>query len=323
MSGRYDNIFSVSKYYDDGEKRIFSIVNIPENEEIFKKYKVSKNDYFMAILSWQHDKEWFIESYNILVNYNINPDNFYILCNTKFQLVDALNVGFKNAFFINRHFNLDYNYYKVDKSVVKDFDACIFGEQHNRNRIPLSFGVNKLAIVDGNAKWNKNWNYPKDAWRNLASCGTNGMIIQETMRKSWCGLCLSEKESMCWSSLEFFYNGIPVVTTNNHTGRMEWYDSNNSIVLQSITPSLEEIENAIQLCKGKINDGSFDSEKIRNDAIQKSEFFRNEFVNMTSRIIGDDNVAKECFITKYEQRMLYEKHWKSFDDTLKLLNNIN
>ena len=268
MAGRYEKLFCISKYYEDENLRIFSMVNIQENENLFKTGCIRNTDKFLILLCWLHDEKWFSESYNILKLYQLNPDNFYILCNTQLQTDTAINVGFKNSYFINRHFNLDYNYYSIDTECKKEFDACIFGEQLNRNRIPMTFGVKSLAIIDGNAAWNSEWNYPSDAWRNTGVLGTNGKLIQETMRKSWCGICISQAESMCWSSLEFFYNGIPVITTYNDTGRMEWYNDKNSIII-----SEEELENNLQNVVNdfvsNIKSGKYDPYIIRKQAIEE------------------------------------------------------
>jgi hypothetical protein len=317
MAGRYEKSFCVSKYYD-GNIRIFSMVNIPENENLFKLNVIRSSDVFLILLCWQHDQRWFEEASNVLNQYNLNKNNFFIMCNTKKQLELASQCGFKNCHFINRHFNLDYNYYKTDTNCFKKFDVCIFGEQMKRNRIPLSFNLKKLAILDGNSNWNETWNYPETAWRNEIAVGTNGMIIQETMRQSWCGLCISEAESMCWSSLEFFFNGIPVITTYNDTGRMEWYNTFNSIIISEndLTNNLQQIVDSFV---NDIRSGKYDALKIRELAIEQSNFFRNNFINMVASILNDKIKSELLFREKFEQRMLYEKHWKSLEKTVELL----
>lgn len=316
MAGRYDKSFCVSKYYECQDFRVFSIVNIPENEELFKTGVIKETDKFIVLLCWLHNESWFEEAANVLDKYNLNKRNFYVMCNTLYQVKLAKAFGFTNSHYINRHFNLDYNYYKVEQT-EKIFDVCIFGEQLERNRIPLSFGLKNLAIVDGNARWNPNWKYPENAWRNSHALGTNGVLIQETMRKSWCGLCISEAESMCWSSLEFFYNGIPVITTYNDTGRMDWYTENNSIII-SEDQLQNNLQNVVDSFIDSIKSNKFNPQKIRDEAISKSDAFRAEFLVMTTKLLNNSDLANSLYDIHYEQRMLYEKHWKSLNSTIAL-----
>lgn len=317
MAGRYDNKFCISKFYETDSKRIFSIVNIPENENLFKLGVIRDNDVFLVLLCWKHDEDWFEEAATVLDRYSLNKHNFYIMCNSTHQVKISKAFGFRNSYFINRHYNLDYNYYSIRSDAIKKYDVCIFGEQLERNRIPLSFGLKNLAIIDGNACWNPKWNYPPDAWRNAEALGTNGLLIQETMRSSICGLCISEAESMCWSSLEFFYNGIPVITTYNDTGRMEWYNERNSIIISEDQLS-RNLQTIVDTFIDDIKNKKYDPYIIRNEAIEKSNNFRKTFIEMFGSILENNELAKNIFETKYEQRMLYEKHWKCLEETKKL-----
>jgi len=243
------------------------------------------------------------------------------MCNNTEQIHMANECGFKNTYYINRHYNLDYNCYKADSNIEKIYDICVFGEQLGRNNIDLCFPFAndyKIVIIDGNANWNSGLQYPESIDRiPKTACGTNGLIIQETMRQSKFGLCLSQQESMCWSSLEFFYNGIPVLSSNDKTGRECWYNENNSIVIEK--KDFTSISNGITDMLSNIEHNIYNPISIRKDAIRLSNMFRSNFVNMIGDIFVKYNInndPKILFDSKYEQRMLYEAHWKNFNNTL-------
>lgn len=314
MSARYSSLFCISKYYECREKRFFTMANLQENEELFKKNIIKNSDVFIVLLTWSHPLSWFIEAKSILDKYNLNIQNFHILCNTTTQLNDAIKIGF-NAKLINRHFNLDYNYYRIE-NVKKEYKACVFGEQIERNRIPLTFKIDNLVIVDGLNKWNDKWDYPSHVIKKGTIGGTNDYEIQKTMRKSYCGVCVSQLESMCWSSIEFLYNGIPLISTRDDTGRQEWLDYSNCVFVDDVNEDkIKEVVNSTVLA---IKDSVFDANAIRESTIERSNKYRTKFIDYFGDLIENKKKSEELFKEKYEQRMFYERHWKSLDSTMKL-----
>jgi hypothetical protein len=69
-----------------------------------------------------------------------------------------------------------------------------------------------------------------------------------------------------------------------------------------------------------IKDGVFNPTDIRQSAIETSNIFRKNFITFFGDIIGNKTKSEEIFYSKFEQRMFYEKHWKSLEMTMELIN---
>lgn len=318
----YRTVWCITKYFDE-DIRIFTLCNLQENGLILNNVTIRPTDVFLVLLSWMHPEEWFFNAYSYIDSLGLSEKQFYIMCNTTQQMHDAYTAGFSNAYFINRHFNMDPQFFTIDQR-PKRFDVCIFGEQLDRNRIPSAFHLSNLAIIDGLGQWNREWMYPRNAFRNgpdtiLHSSKSDAPIIQQTMRESYTGLCLALKESMCYSSVEFFFNGVPVVTTDNDTGRMEWFNARNSIIIPNADPAT--IKMGVEKAKEMVLDGVFRPEIIRQDAIDLWTSFRQNFVAMLSDIFKSRNLpdlSENLYNRTHYHRFLYKSCWKGYEPTIRV-----
>lgn len=318
MSLLYETVWCISKYYENTDMRVFSLVNIQENRLVMKDINFRKTDRFICLLTWMHPLKYFITAIEFLSTIGIDQSQCYLMCNTQRQLDDAKSVGFKNSYLINRYFILDPTCFHAEAN-PKLYDTCIYAEQVVRNRVHWCFHLPKLAIIDAIGKPQPLWDYPKCAWRNTMYLHEDNPIIQQVMRQSYTGLCIARTESICISSIEFFLNGIPVVSSINDTGRMEWYNDYNSILINDCKP--ETISQAVEDMKQKVLNNEIDPNKIRQDAINLSTSYAQEFVRMTSNLLGSGQLAQQLFLEKYENHFLYQKHWKNFEDTKRLFRD--
>lgn len=319
MAGKYRKTFCVGKYLDCSQGRIFSIVNLPENTGLFEHvYKdITPKDRFLVIFSWMHPEQWFKKTDEMFVEYGLNKDQFYMMANTQEQLELCLAHGFDHSYFINRHFNFDYDTCHVDLDAVKNYDVCIFGESLPRNNIPLAFHLNNLVFLTG-TRLNEEWYYPNHVdivSTEKTNNPVNHPLIQETIRSSKIGLSLAERDSMCWSVIEFFMNGIPLVTTRCDSGRLEWCNKYNSIIIESTDPPA--ITRGVNEMLERLPD--IDPEQIRDYAIADSEFFRAEFKKLIHDVYLSLNLYVDptvWFNKHYTQRFMYEQNWKNEENSI-------
>jgi len=102
------------------------------------------------------------------------------------------------------------------------------------------------------------------------------------LNSSLCGGIFSLQEGACFTSSEYLLCGLPVISTKSLGGRDIFYNKENSIICDSNTNSALEAFNEL-----KNNIDFFDKHKIRENHINKMDYFRNILTNTVKDMIED------------------------------------
>jgi len=102
------------------------------------------------------------------------------------------------------------------------------------------------------------------------------------LNSSICGGIFSFKEGSCFASSEYQLCGLPVISTKSSGGRDIFYNKENSIICDSNT---EAVLGAFDELKKNIT--SFDKYNIRENHINKMNYFRNVLTNYVKDMIED------------------------------------
>lgn len=100
--------------------------------------------------------------------------------------------------------------------------------------------------------------------------------IIEYYNSSKVGGIFSETEGSCFSSGEYLLCGLPVISTKCSGGRQHWYNNDNSIICE---PNEISIKNALDNAIIKLENRTFNPNKIRQMHIDEMEIQRNNLVN--------------------------------------------
>ncbi len=111
--------------------------------------------------------------------------------------------------------------------------------------------------------------------------------INELCNQSLCGGIFSESEGGCYSSIEYLLSGLPVLSTFSDGGRDLFYTPDNSVL---VCPTTEDVEKGWKTVVTKLKNGQFDRQKIREDALEKSKIYRNEFINVIADIFEEKQI---------------------------------
>ena len=111
--------------------------------------------------------------------------------------------------------------------------------------------------------------------------------VQNKICQARTGLILSEIEGACFASSEYLLCGVPVVSTRSHGGRDAWYNDYNSIVCE---PTPEDVAMAVR----KIASNPPNPERVREQHIVLTNFFRANFVSMLQMLFDQNGVSESA-----------------------------
>lgn len=118
--------------------------------------------------------------------------------------------------------------------------------------------------------------------------------INKVYNASKVGLCLSEVEGICLSSMEYLLSGIPVVNVKNDGGRDRFLDSHNSIF---VNPDIEEITRAIDY----LIEANLQPEDIRNYTLIQIKKEFETLIDQLKTIEELNNIDPEDFIENFKR----------------------
>ena len=195
------------------------------------------------------------------------------LCNQPGESEQFLAHGVE-AIFFNQNALVNENIFNIVDTgtpVVKEWSAVCNSIVSPYKRVELASEIDSLSLISyiysgskvksyvsrvksllSNAYWA---NYASGGWRLLSPSEIN-----ELLRKSVCGLCLSEVEGAMFASIEYLLSGIPVVSTPSRGGRDVFFNSVNSIIC---SPSPSSVASAVN----KWRESDVNPHEIRNSAL--------------------------------------------------------
>lgn len=296
--------FPFRLYFDSAKIRIFIIENIFHNYNWLKGYSsgIRDTDYFFVILGWHHS-EWHAQhSLQCIEDCGLSTERFIILCNSHADYAIFADYGFK-CHVVNQNCFLDYNLFKPNLSVAKEYDAVYVARLTPFKRHELASEVKNLALVSGDLHGGDSGAIiPPHIFRNSAQL--TPAEVQDVICKSRTGLILSEVEGACFASSEYLLCGIPVVSTFSHGGRDVWYNDYNSIQCNSTSKAVSD---AVK----KLVDKPLSPVKIRNQHIHLSNHFRREFVGIMASLFRLHDVlvdAEVYFESNYFHKMRHSEN---------------
>jgi glycosyltransferase involved in cell wall biosynthesis len=255
------------------------------------------------------------EKFNAL-NPNFNFKSNIIFCSPNSLVHNKIIEKGYNSVLLNHNALVDYNKFYISDD--KKFKAILIARPFWWKRVFLANQVDGLAYVKG-FDWAKDatsW----DGWKNMnfshLAEEVTPPIVADLISKSSCGLILSGNtglhvqnlnEGANYSTIEYLFSGIPVISTPNLGGRNFWLNEYNSV---TVNPEPTEISNTVN----KINLNELlqinSSYQIRNSAILMTHDLRNNFIQKIGEIFYLNNVNSnpyEVFSDVYFHKFLNYK----------------
>ena len=187
------------------------------------------------------------------------PQNIFFLANSD-RCRDILRDEGVQAYTVSHNAFIDPETFSI-KNVRKEYKAAFLGCCRPQKRPELtSLVLPDLTVIT----------HSNEKQRELVSHAKNITFnpphekIAEEICKADSGLILSATEGGCYSSTEYLYCGLPVISTKSTGGRDAYYDESNSIIVDD-TP--ESVKDAVDLVHKK----NYDPNKIREGALKVSD----------------------------------------------------
>lgn len=180
----------------------------------------------------------------------------------------------------NRNALIDVNkFYPIETNL--EYDAIYNAVLYKYKRHELAFDINNLAIIyylrnNTNKIYyisNEEMNYGHELHQKLQNMNNIALIndsfgqyrflnnheISNHYSKAKCGLCLSDIEGACLTSVEYLLTGIPVISTENHGGR--------NGILKECDFAYFVKDNAADIAACVDNLKTFDKNKVRENVV--------------------------------------------------------
>ncbi|AYV85675.1 MAG: glycosyltransferase family 1 protein, partial [Satyrvirus sp.] len=124
--------------------------------------------------------------------------------------------------------------------------------------------------------------------------------VSKYMNMSKCGIMLSASEGGCYSSTEYLYCGLPIVSTRSKGGRDAYYDDYNCLICDD---DCTDVERKVS----EIISKTIDPQKIRNDAISKSNIMLSTLKNnIIKQILEKENDT--CNIDEFFDMLMNKRN---------------
>ena len=179
-----------------------------------------------------------------------------MLCNEQF-VVDSFCAEGVEAIFCNHNCLINENYFTIDETAVKKYDAIYNAAMSGYKRHPLAAKINSLALIT----YRYAGTYAPDYEKEVRACLGHAAWLVDAYEASQkappaevarynnqcrAGLCLSAREGAMFASIEYLLCGLPVVTTRNMGGRdaffepgyVEWVEDDPDAVHQGLVKLL-------------------------------------------------------------------------------------
>ena len=213
------------------------------------------------------------------------------MCTTlmEFEAVQRLQM---NALLIHKNAFLDEKIFNPGIHPPKRYSAVHNANVERFKRHWLAFGVPNLALItynwrEGKPKTEEIAGYQHLAYSNFDPQNPNDIqflkppVVADIVRSSFCGLILSEEEGANNASTEYLMCGIPVVSTASQGGRDEFFDAENSRIVQA-SPK------AVEAAVAEFNQLKLDPAEIHAKVMKKIRVHRSHLLTWLEQITGKD-----------------------------------
>ena len=237
-----------------------------------------------------------------------------IYCSPNEQVHQYIKKSGYASILLNHNCFLDYNKFLLKEGQDREYNAVINSRPFWWKRIYLAENVKNLAYIAG-----KDWANDENSWTGYKDWNNVSVFhkipyyeVNEIYNKSMCGLVLSGctgdnhqklMEGANYSSSEYLFCGLPVVSTKSQGGREYWFDEKNSIICD---PSAQSVKESVELIIEKLNNGEMNRAEIRQTQIQKMNEMRKNFITKTQEIFNDkkiDENSSKYFDDNYFHKM--------------------
>jgi glycosyltransferase involved in cell wall biosynthesis len=202
---------------------------------------------------------------------------------------------------------IDETIFFPDPAVEKTFTAVINANMAAWKRHELAWGVERLALItylqDGQTPAAGIAGYQSLAFSNRTEDGgVIGLTAQEVaavLRKSWCGLMLSELEGANFASAEYLFCGLPLVTTPSRGGRHALYSSR---YVKVVAPRTEAVATGVALAQ----DWPVPPEVIHAEVLARCIPHRRRLLDWLSRVMEKDAHAmanQNAWLPSYRDKL--------------------
>jgi len=209
--------------------------------------------------------------------------NLILLQNSKKENRFSIFFGFESLW-INQNIQVCEHLFAIEKN-EKKYDATYIAAAKKYKRLHLAKDIKNLNIItyfwpdirDKDGNWDLHTFEPciKHCTFNKQRIATPEICTQ--LNQSYCGLALSAKEGAMLAIMEYFYSGIPVVTTESIGGRDQFYDHR---FVKVVAANSKAVKKAVEL----MIQSNIDPNLIRDETIKKVELERRKFYELVKKL---------------------------------------
>jgi len=200
-----------------------------------------------------------------------------MLCN-ELPTVDLFRAEGVEAIFCNHNCMVNENFFTIDESAVKKYDAIYNASLGPYKRHLLAAKIKSLALITYRYGGTHQAGYEKEVRRALAHATwlvdarkdaqkASSADVARHLNQSRVGLCLSQMEGAMFASIEYLLCGLPVVTTRNTGGRDVFFDPE---YVETVDDDPDAVNQGVQKLIARAPAASF----IRARTLQKMEEHR-------------------------------------------------
>jgi hypothetical protein len=251
--------------HQQGKLRIYWCGGISHSVHCWKT--LDHNSLVICTLPWYHGETTFAKclKYVLSVNPSLTAYNFVILCNSRREVIAAIDAGWPQVALCTHTSWLDEKQYCVVPDDTKEYDMVINCRPEGWKRPFIAKKIDNLAVIKG-------FNFRPNDYFDLSALNPGYINDQrldmaevvKILSKSRVGGIFSAVEGACYSSAEYLLCGLPVISTDSLGGRDEFYNSTNSIIIR---PDPDECKDALQILLQRLLENSEIRAQIREDYI--------------------------------------------------------
>jgi glycosyltransferase involved in cell wall biosynthesis len=194
-----------------------------------------------------------------------------------------------NVIFANQNAFLNEERYKIIEDTNKEYNMVISSCFRNYKNVHFAENIDNtlhIGYKNGILEYIPNYGTRANFKNNSMDMNDYNYICTKKytslLNSALCGGIFSFEEGSCFASSEYLLCGLPVISTESVGGRHIWYNKENSIICE---PNKEGALVAFNELKNNIS--FFDKYKIRENHINKMDYFRNILTDYVKDLIED------------------------------------
>lgn len=246
--------------------------------------------------------------------------SFIHLCNYAEQLERLKSLGL-DAYLCNHNAFVDEKLFKPLDDVPKIVDAVYDARFIPCKRHHLAAELESLGLIYYSVP-NEDESYVEDVKRTLAQATLlnhsdsgeyktlSAAGVNRALNQCRVGLCLSAEEGAMFASIQYLLAGLPVVTTASIGGRDEFFDAENSIIVEADPLA---VKRGVQIMIEK----SIDRDLIRSRTLERMNIHRQRFISLVQKIYDSEgngrNFSKEWDGIFFNKLVRNQKHIETLE----------